>query len=275
MVGKSGPRERPINREGDVQSQIHDSIVESLYEGRRDHRTPAELQEARLDKLDGLGLQLEVLRRFEQDGLALAGWKVGLTSGQGRDSMGQDFRPFGYVLSNRALESPASIARLSVLNGQIEPELCLVLGRPLRGQVTRDEVRAAVRGVAPAFEINEIRMSREWGEGMVLADGLFNWGIVVGPESPPQDDLVTTTVRLFQGDTQLAETTPGPAMDDPYLSVSRLCQLLDRFDLGLDAGLPIITGSFCHQRISEAGTFRAVFQGIGEVSVTFTDHAPL
>ena len=26
-----------------------------------------------------------------------AGWKVGLTSGQARDSMGAGFRPFGYI----------------------------------------------------------------------------------------------------------------------------------------------------------------------------------
>ena len=36
-----------------------------------------------------------------------AGWKVGLTSGQARDSMGAGFRPFGYILSERVFSSGA------------------------------------------------------------------------------------------------------------------------------------------------------------------------
>ncbi|GIT39888.1 MAG: hypothetical protein Ct9H300mP8_10840 [Gammaproteobacteria bacterium] len=38
-----------------------------------------------------------------------AGWKVGLTSGQARDSMGAGFRPFGYILSERVFSSGAEL----------------------------------------------------------------------------------------------------------------------------------------------------------------------
>ena len=35
----------------------------------------------------------------------VAGWKIGLTSGIARDSMGQGFRPFGYILADRVFAS--------------------------------------------------------------------------------------------------------------------------------------------------------------------------
>jgi 2-keto-4-pentenoate hydratase len=103
-----------------------------------------------------------------------------------------------------------------------------------------------------------------------LADGLAQLGIVVGPEAPVRDNLVETTVE-FYCDEQLVETkTPGATMDDPYLSLSRLCRLLHKYGFGLEPGQPVITGAFCHHAVRQPGTYRTVFSGIGEISVQFT-----
>jgi 2-keto-4-pentenoate hydratase len=59
-------------------------------------------------------------------------------------------------------------------------------------------------------------------------------------------------------------------MDDPYLSLSRLCRLLHKYGLGLEPGQPVITGAFCHHAVRQPGTYRAVFSGIDTVSVQFT-----
>ena len=52
--------------------------------------------------------QLEAGLQRQLDALgdhAPAGWKVGLTSGAARDSMGEGFRPFGHILPDRVFDS--------------------------------------------------------------------------------------------------------------------------------------------------------------------------
>ena len=249
------------------------ALIDALYEGRKNGRSPSGLDTLQSDQFsleDALAVQLNVLGRFEAAGQQLGGWKVGLTSGKARDRMGKDFRPFGYVLHSRILDSGSTVSLANILNCHVEPELCLIIGSPLRGDsVDAAQARAAVRAVAPAFEINEVRVGPDTGPASLLADGLANWGIVVGPETPVRDGLINTSVEFFR-DGQLVETkTPGSTMDDPYLSLSRLCNLLDKYGRGLEPGQPVITGSFCHHAVTTPGTYRAAFSGSGEVSLAF------
>lgn len=246
------------------------AVVDALYVGRRNSSPPLGLEQVQLGLEEALELQLRVLGRFESEGEKLGGWKVGLTSGNARDRMGKDFRPFGYVLQSRIFRSGATVPIAKIMNCAVEPELCLIIGSPLRGDtVDAAQAKAAVRAVAPAFELNQRRVGPDGGQALLLADGLAQWGIVVGPEAPVRDHLIETTVEFYR-DGQLVETkTPGATMDDPYLSLSRLCRLLHKHGFGLEPGQPVITGAFCHHAVRQPGTYRTVFSGIGEVSVQF------
>ncbi|MEW6296117.1 MAG: hypothetical protein AB1671_00035 [Thermodesulfobacteriota bacterium] len=247
------------------------AIVDALYVARKNGAQPSGLEHMQLGLEEALEVQLRVLDRFIAAGERLGGWKVGLTSGAARDRMGKDFRPFGYVLQSRIFPSGATVPATHIMNCAIEPELCLIIGSPLRGDtVNVAEAKAAVRAVAPAFEINQRRVPPDGGHALLVADGLAQWGIVVGPEAPARDGLVHTTVALYR-DEQLIETqTPGTTMDDPYLSLARVCRLLHTYGRGLEPGQPVITGAFCHHGVRQPGTYRAVFSDIGEVSVQCT-----
>jgi len=247
------------------------AVIDALYVARKNGAQPSGLDQVQLGLEEALEMQLRVLGRFEGEGEKLGGWKVGLTSGNARDRMGKDFRPFGYVLQSRIFPSGSSTPVAKVMNCAVEPELCLIIGLPLRGDaVDVAEAKAAVRAVAPAFEINQRRVAPDAGQALLLADGLAQWGIVLGPEAPVRDGLVETTVEFYR-DEQLVETkTPGATMDDPYLSLSRICRLLHKYGLGLEPGQPVITGSFCHHAVRQPGTYRSVFSDIGEVVVQFT-----
>jgi 2-keto-4-pentenoate hydratase len=247
-----------------------DRLVEQLYVARRDGLGIEQEPAAVLDIDAALATQLAVLERFRADGRAVGGWKAALSSGNARDLLGKDFRPFGYVLADRVLRSGARVQLAGIHRCKIEPELCVVLGAPLRGSdVDAADARAAVRAIAPAFEINELRVARGLSRTLLLADGLANWGIVVGQETDVPRDLASTRVVLARGNQQLADVTPGAAMDDPFVSLARMCHVLDRFGLGLEAGQPVITGSFCHQDIDARGTYRASFSGVGSVEIVF------
>jgi 2-keto-4-pentenoate hydratase len=253
-----------------------EALVEALFQARRKGLAGPELADPELipaerDLREALDLQLAVLERLLASGERLGGWKVGHTSGSRRGMMGREFRPFGYILDGRIMRSGDTLRHDRITSCFIEPELCVVLGAPLRGEdVDPMTARDAVRAVAPAFELNEARLRPGAGHPAILADGLSNWGIVVGDEVPVRSNLTSTTVELWRDGELVATRTPGDSMDDPFLSLSRLCALLHQYGRGLEPGQRVITGSFCNETVEGPGDWRAVFSGVGEVAVRFS-----
>lgn len=222
---------------------------------------------------DGLRVQLEVLARHLAGGDSLRGWKVALTAGSGRDLMGPGFRPFGYLLDSRVLPSGARIERSSLGVARIEAELCLVIGEPPAGErVTQEQARAAVRGIAPAFEVNEIRFPAGASHPVMVADNLGGWGVVIGGEvALPDVDLTTTRVDAWQDGQVVAWPAPDLGLEDPFLSLARLTELLHGHGHALRAGDLVITGALWYADVpEEPASYRARFADVGEVAVEFS-----
>ena len=108
------------------------TVIEALHDARKHGVPPSGLEHVQFELAEALEVQLNVLRRFEAEDNRLGGWKVGLTSGNARDRMGKDFRPFGYILRNRIFQSGATVPLTKILHCSVEPELCLIIGTPLR-----------------------------------------------------------------------------------------------------------------------------------------------
>lgn len=245
--------------------------VDAAFRARRTGRSLAPLEDT--DPDEALALQLEVARRFAAEGDAIGGWKVGMTSGRARDSMGEGFRPFGFVLASRIFPSGAEVPFGLEVPAAIEPEICLVLGEPLRGSdVTPDQARAAVRAAAPAFELLETRVTASGPgiRGTKLIDGLSNWGLVLGPQVPLEQLAEATSVELHRDGALVASAVAGENLeiDDYFLSLARLCERLDAAGAGLEAGQPVLTGAFVKTPAAAPCTWEARFADVGEVSVT-------
>ena len=233
------------------------------------------------DQLDAaLSVQLQLKQVWESAGEPAGGWKVGFTTGDpsspsdNRKKLPEDYRPFGFVLASRILESGSEISRALIQSCQLEPEIYLRIGEPLGGTVSVEQARAAVDRVGPAFEINEGRYVAKANPLPVrFAAGLNNWGMIVGPGiDPPDQDVRSTTVTVTCGGEVEATTSRAfETFDDPFVSLSRLCARLDHFGLALNPGDHVITGAFSHHKVDASETWRASFSNIGDVSVTFSD----
>ncbi|HEY4457042.1 MAG TPA: fumarylacetoacetate hydrolase family protein [Pseudonocardiaceae bacterium] len=216
----------------------------------------------------GFQLQLAVLDRWLADGEQVGGWKIGLTSRSARDSMGKDVRPPGYVLASRVLSSGASLPPVAAV--RLEPEIGIVLGQDITAEITVDQAKAAVAAVAPAFEINALRLPATESAAARVGNALNNWGVVFGePIDPDAIDLATLSVTLTGPDGPLATGRSGADMiDDPYLSLTRLAATLARNGRGLTAGQHIITGSLTDAvPISKSGRYEADFGALGTVTL--------
>lgn len=257
-------------------------IVDALWDAARTGRFEAPgLPGPDLDR--GQALSLEMLERWCAEGYSLGGWKLGLTSGRSRDAFGSGIRPFGYILRERIFPSGSTLQRVS--GAGIETELCWVFAEPLAGgAATASGARAAVAGVAPAFELNQNRLPADAGPGLRVADDLSQWGLVVGPMqvADPGLDLDGLVVTLLC-DGEVRERVPAAGhIDDHYESLARLARELSRFGRRIEPGNHVITGAYARQPVDGPGSWRGEFgveraarpaarpaQGLGAVEVHF------
>ncbi len=216
----------------------------------------------------GLGRQLDALG--ERD---VAGWKVGLTSGLARDSMGAGFRPFGHLLPERVFASGSTIPLAAFDRVGVENELCFRIGTTLQGNASRADAVAAVAAVAPAFEINEQRLGRDASAADRVADNLNQWGIVVGEEQPLDwlsFDFQAIRVVLRRNGVAVETVAASGHIDDHFDSIAALARQLGRCGRSLDHGARVITGSYTRQDVAEAGRWEGDFgTAIGRVAVAF------
>ena len=96
--------------------------LELFWQGQQAGSTRANHLSGSISIEEGERIQLAVLERWRTHGHELGGWKVGLTSGQSRDSFGAGIRPFGNVLKHRIFTSGAHIPAANVPNLGLETE---------------------------------------------------------------------------------------------------------------------------------------------------------
>ena len=222
---------------------------------------------------EALRVQLVLLERRLAAGERLAGWKIGLTSATVRAHFGTDRQPFGHLLESGIIASPGEVALDDVAVGcGVEPELCVTMGSELRGPgVTADEARAAVASIAPGMEINQKRSDGVTDFGLSVADNLTQWAIVQGPTSPVTDafDSEVLHVTMSCNGEVRADVVGRDVIDDHFVSVATLANILGEHGRHLEAGQRLITGSFSKHDASRGEEWRAEFARLGACSVRF------
>lgn len=226
-------------------------------------------QDSRWASLDAAQVsQLDVLQASEAEGETVGGWKLGLTSGASRDAFGAGFRPFGFVLGSRVRRSGSTLWWDStVTTGSIENEVCFEIGETITEQITPGDVRDILKGMAPAFEINQVRIGSEASSEERLVDNLSNWGIVVGdmmdvPADWMQQQLKVSLLHNADG---VESVAADGHIDDHFVSIARLSNRLLRFGRQLEAGQKVITGAFGRVREPKRGLWSGDFGQFGRV----------
>ena len=247
-------------------NDLEEMIWRSVHSGELDIAPP----EISVD--GGQALQLRVLDRWIKQGESLAGFKIGLTSGEARDAFGAGIRPFGFILQSRVLASGDRVQRSQIGRMGIENELVFRVGESISGTgITADTAREAIEAVAPAFEINQRRLLSIPGghvsNGIRVADNLSQWGIVTGDFVDLDQDFENLVVSLSHNDELVQEVSAKGHIDDHFTSIAALINGLHDYERGLSTGDLIITGSFTKQPIDSPGRWCGNFGEIGQVAL--------
>jgi 2-keto-4-pentenoate hydratase len=233
--------------------------------------------EPRLRRDDAYRLNLALARRHAERGEPAAGWKVGLTARSIREQFGLPEPVFALLFEHGRWPSGGTSRLADIRLPGWENELCLTLGRALKGpNVSVRDAAAAVEFVQPAMEIIETRGPNSLaGFNVMIADNGQQRAFVVGDKTrfdPARHDLGRAHVQVFV-DGQFRELAFGEAVmeSSPLASVAWLANKLAAFGLGLEAGQCVMTGSFTRQyKIDRPMTAEARFHPFGAARWTFS-----
>ncbi|MGE0799746.1 MAG: 2-keto-4-pentenoate hydratase [Lautropia sp.] len=253
----------------------HEQIADALWAAQQEGRhMPAEWR-GRLSAADGYPVQLAMLARRIAHGERQAGWKVGLTAAAMRRQWNIHEPCFGYLLDSGAHASGRIYRYDALQKPGFENELCLTIGRTLRGPgVTLDDAAAAVSHAAPALEIVENRGPFADDMPLTLADNAQQYAFVTGAPvllTGGNRDLARAHVDV-DIDSRRADSAPGSAVMDGggLLSIVWLANKLAEFGRPLEAGMRVMAGSFTRQYAAAPGMrIRATFTPFGVVEAGF------
>jgi 2-keto-4-pentenoate hydratase len=212
---------------------------------------------------DAYRIQRELVAHHERAGRTVVGRKIGLTSLAMQQQLGIDSPDFGVVFDSHTFASGASIARASstMIAPKLEPELAVVLEHELAGPgITAGDVRGALRGVLPVFEIIDSRV-RDWKITLsdTVADNASCYGVVEGDEVGTPGSLADAKVSMSRHGDVLQRGLGTAVMGDPLEAVAWLANALGRLGDTLPADQPVLCGSFTAAVDATPGSYLADF----------------
>jgi 2-keto-4-pentenoate hydratase len=228
-----------------------------------------------MDVVDAYEIALLNIRDRVERGAAVVGHKVGLSSEAMQQMMGVDEPDYGHLLADMALSEDRPVDASRYCYPRVEVEVGFILGDALPGEeCTEADVLAATEHVAPAIELIDSRIT-DWQIGLVdtIADNASSAGFVLGRERvrPGDIDLLAIDATLTRNGEKVAEGRSDAVLGNPVTAVAWLARKVAGFGVRLEAGHVILPGS-CTRAIDvrPGDDFRADFEGLGSVSVSFT-----
>ena len=213
-------------------------------------------------------IQLALIERRVAEGERHIGWKVGLTAKAIQEQFNWHEPLFACILETQPSGHVFGAAEL--IHPGFETELCVRLARGLQGQVTLEEVRAAIDVIHPSFEIIETRGDPVHQMELVVADNGQQRSVVIGGGVPlaPDVDLAQVVARVRLNGEEVATGSGSAVLGNPLNSVQWLAGKLREYGRSLRAGDIVMTGSFVRQFPLHPGDAAvAEFSGIGRVEV--------
>jgi len=230
---------------------------------------------------DAYAVQSAFVARKRAAGLAVIGWKIGLTSRAMQQALNITTPDSGVLLEDMLFANGATIPAGRFIQPRVEAEIAFVMKHDLVGKnATRDDVLSATAHVAPSLEILDTRILRsdpETGKARIITDTISdnaaNAGIVLGEARHDIDAFDLRWVgAIVKRDNIVEETGLGAGvLNDPVTGILWLVHRLAQYGDGLSAGDIVLSGSFIRPIEAPSGSvFEADFGDFGSVSVSFS-----
>jgi len=206
--------------------------------------------------------QEHFVRRKAKDCGEPIGWKIALSNPAMQRLVGLDAPIAGRLLAGQVVGGPASVQAGAYGHLLIEFEIAVELGADLPaqgGRCSREQARAAVAAVRPAFELADDRHADYARLGdqafQMVADNAWNEGAVLGERRDDWAglDLEGITGRVFCDDAPVGSGQGRDLMGHPLDALAWLAGSAASRGLTMRRGDVAILGSLVTSRFPKAG----------------------
>lgn len=225
-----------------------------------------------LDVGDAYRIQQDLVRRYEQQGQRVAGYKVGLTSAAMQRQLGVTEPDYAPVLSGMVHSAGARLRAADLIAPRVEAEIAFVLDGPLRGPgVTPLDVARSTRGVVASLEVIDSRIA-DWRIALpdTVADLASCAAVVLGARLVPLDGLDLRRLGVVvEVNGRICATGAGAAaLGDPTRAVAWAANTLGALGTELHAGAFVMPGAV-HAAVpmNPGDHVRARFGHLGDVDL--------
>jgi len=221
-------------------------------------------------------IQLKMLEQKLARGQKVVGMKIGLTSKAMQQMLGVHEPDYGHVLDSMVVFEGEPVSLSHLIQPRVEAEVAFVLRERLCGPgVTVADVLRATAGVMPSLEIIDSRV-KDWKIKIqdTIADNASSAAIILGGALMPVDGLDLRLLGLvLEKDGQVVATGAGAAvLGHPAAAVAWLANAIARYNLSLEPGMVVLSGSLTQAVAVEPGTvIHATFDRLGSVSARFVE----
>lgn len=232
---------------------------------------PAECRPA--DRVEGYAVQAALVR---MSGQRIVGWKIAATSVAGQKHIGVQGPLAGPLLSDRVLDSGATVPLEGNIMKVAEAEFCFRLSASLPARETPydlSEVMDAVGSLHPAIEVPDSRYKdfARVGAPQLIADTACACWFVLG-HAAAEDwrgrDLVNHSVTAHKNDLLAGAGSGANVLGDPRIALAWIANELRMFGEGLRAGEIVTTGTcVAPVPIAPGDRVRADFGDFGDVTL--------
>ena len=247
------------------------ALVEAERTGQWTDPVSNTYDDATVEDAYRIGLEVRDLKLAA--GRTVKGHKVGFTSKAMRSLVGATEPDYGFLFDDWFVPEGSVVPRARMNRPLVEQEIAFVMGARLQGpSVNAADVIRATDFVLPALEIVDSRYN---GRGKaLLVDSISDaasCGFVVLGGNPAR--LTDIDVRRVSGSLSVngdvMETGSAQAvMGNPVNAVAWLANKLAEFDVAMEPGDVILSGSFVKAVPFDAGdSVLALFDQLGEVSL--------
>ena len=209
-------------------------------------------------------------------GAKVIGSKIGLTSPVVQRQFGIDKPDFGMLWEDREVWNGGEISVKEIMQPRAEAEIAFVLGRDLRSDsITSVDVISAIEYALASIELVGSRIEG-WDIRITdtIADNASASHWVVGhkPVRLENLDLINCKMVMEKNGKVASEGAGSACLGSPINAMLWLAKTMARLGTPMRAGDLILTGAIGPMVKVEAGDrFRAEIEGLGDVSVRFTE----
>ena len=223
------------------------------------------MADERIDK--GMQSQLATRER-ESAERAPVGWKLGFGTSAAMEKFSISEPLVGYLTEATRIDGGIEADLSGLSNPKLEPELAITMGSDLPSDATDEEVRGAIAGVGPAFELADLDADESDVE-RILAGDIFHRGFALGA-SGPAELIDSPKIRLTNADGEDEELDAYAATGEPIGLLRSLAGTLSAQGRTLSAGDVVICGSIIPPRDPEPGqSFTLALEGAGIAEIRF------